>query len=518
MKPALQTIFPKPILLVLAGFIVLLVIELTAILILNNGHFVFTLDDPYIHLALAENIWHGHYGVNLQEYSAPSSSILWPIRIAPLTALPYTSWMVLLLNTTFAMLTLLVASRVIETIQPEQGRPLSAKAQVFLLAVFMLAVNLTGLTLIGMEHNQQVLLAVIIAWGLIHNVQTGTTSPWLIIAIILSPLVRYENAIISAVALLFLFLQKDWIKSLVSGLAIVVCLAAFSFFLLSLGLNYLPDSVLAKSDIAASGLQKLFNNFSRNFAFPNTLKSMALLLMAVYFCATSSMKMLPANKRLLSAITALALLLHLLGGRVGWYFRYEMSLWAFALIIFITIYTSLPQKRVAKILAGICMLVALLESIVVLGSSPLASSNIYHQQYQMHRFITGIYKKPVAVNDLGWASYQNNNYVLDLWGLGSSEARQLRKSSKDVQWMDDLVAEKNIELIMIYNNTTWFAQVPTNWIKVAELDVTGPKITAWYPVSFFVRDSASALTVKTQLKEFKETLPQGSELAVDDNN
>jgi len=38
----------------------------------------YSLDDPYIHLALAENMARGHFGVNLGEASNPSSSIIWP--------------------------------------------------------------------------------------------------------------------------------------------------------------------------------------------------------------------------------------------------------------------------------------------------------------------------------------------------------------------------------------------------------------------------------------------------------
>mgnify|MGYP001017862235 CR=1 FL=1 len=46
------------------------------------GFFFYTLDDPYIHLALAENILRGHYGINLDEPSSPSSSIVYPFLVA----------------------------------------------------------------------------------------------------------------------------------------------------------------------------------------------------------------------------------------------------------------------------------------------------------------------------------------------------------------------------------------------------------------------------------------------------
>ena len=43
---------------------------------------MYTLDNPYIHLSLAENLLRGHYGVNVDEVASPSSSILYPFLLA----------------------------------------------------------------------------------------------------------------------------------------------------------------------------------------------------------------------------------------------------------------------------------------------------------------------------------------------------------------------------------------------------------------------------------------------------
>ena len=139
---------------------------------------------------------------------------------------------------------------------------------------------------------------------------------------------------------------------------------------------------------------------------------------------------------------------------------------------------------------------------------------MYHQQYQLHRFIEQIYHKPVAVNDLGWTSYHNQDYVLDLWGLGSAQARELRKTATTPQWMDTLMREKHIDLAMIYHTPQWFADVPDNWVKIAELDITGPKITAWYPVSLYVREPSQAQVIKKQLEQFSADLPEGTVLKI----
>ena len=50
----------------------------------NNQKVVtYTLDDPYIHLTVGKNILFGNYGINLKEFSSPSSSILFPFLLAP---------------------------------------------------------------------------------------------------------------------------------------------------------------------------------------------------------------------------------------------------------------------------------------------------------------------------------------------------------------------------------------------------------------------------------------------------
>lgn len=79
-------------------------VPLLAIIMLNSGHFSYTLDDAYIHLALSEGIGNLHYGTNPGEISSPSSSILWPLLLAPLSHLPIHHYLPLLLNIVFVFL------------------------------------------------------------------------------------------------------------------------------------------------------------------------------------------------------------------------------------------------------------------------------------------------------------------------------------------------------------------------------------------------------------------------------
>lgn len=62
--------------------------------------------------------------------------------------------------------------------------------------------------------------------------------------------------------------------------------------------------------------------------------------------------------------------------------------------------------------------------------TPLAASDLYEQQYQMARLAQSFYRRAVAVNDLGLVAHGNNNYALDLWGLGSEQVRKARTAGQ----------------------------------------------------------------------------------------
>jgi hypothetical protein len=69
-----------------------------SILKLNNGTFIYTMDDPYIALALSGQIRHGNYGINAGVHAAPDSSILDPFLLAPASGTPIHPYLPLILN------------------------------------------------------------------------------------------------------------------------------------------------------------------------------------------------------------------------------------------------------------------------------------------------------------------------------------------------------------------------------------------------------------------------------------
>lgn len=487
-------------------------IELAAVMWLNNGVLVYTLDDPYIHLALAENIWRGHYGVNLLEASAPASSIAWPFLLAPFAGSASAPYLLFALNCSFAIATLLVCYRLLDR---SLGRP-HPWLIAWLLVLLTLATNVVGLVFTGMEHSLQLLLAATIALGLAEESDHGRVAPWLIAAILLAPLVRYETLAVSFAALAYLALRRHVALAAWLLLATLLLLGAFSLFLVSLGLEPLPTSVLAKSDVAArqGHLAPLAENLVAS------LRHDRGVLLGVCLMVFLSRALLGTQQRPLAVAGALAIVMHLAAGQYGWYHRYEIYVWGFSVLLLIALFAARfealltgPSQRGSAVkvaaLAGIAVGVLCFRYLIGLSTIPLAANNIYEQQYQMHRFAVEFYRGPVAVNDLGYVAWRNDAYVLDLWGLASLTALQLRKSGADPDWIERLASERGAQVAMIYSS--WFTgEIPPGWIKLGELRLGKPKVTpAHSRVAFYAAGPAAGEAAAAALRAFIPTLPPG---------
>ena len=129
----------------------------------------------------------------------------------------------------------------------------------------------------------------------------------------------------------------------------------------------------------------------------------------------------------------------------------------------------------------------------------------------MHRFVTEYYKNPVAVNDLGYVAFKNNNYVLDLVGLASIEVQNLKRNTNSPSWMNKVADSHNVKFAMIYDK--WFKELPPNWHKVAELYLSKIKMApAESVVAFYILDNRIVREVISQLKRFKKSLPRSAKL------
>ena len=505
------------------GFLLFVILaELLAIMLLNNGLLVYTLDDPYIHMALSENIISGHYGVNTNEFSAPSSSILWPFIVAPFSSYEYFPFLV---NVAAAVVTVYIFMKILYASLRISDKRINDILVSSFLILLILATNIIGLIFTGMEHSLQVLFVSVIAYGLIVEIEKNKVEPWLLIAIVAAPLIRYENIAISIAALVYLVMRRYFKNAASVMILLFVFVGGFSLFLTLLGLDPFPTSVIAKSVVVESGgeLYSIISNLRNTLMHrQGVLLSLGVLELLSYLLFAQDIK-----KKQLALVAMIAVFMHFVAGRYGWYNRYEIYIWSFFLLI--SLYIS--GSRITKILEGanrnanlIKVMIITIGFGVVGGTSyivnlftlPIAANNIYEQQYQMHRFAVDYYNKPVAVNDLGYVSYKNNNYVLDLWGLGSKEALNYRKNSDRAEWMKELTNEKNIELAMIYEGC--FKSIPIEWIKIGELHLGKKKITpVQSAVAFYSINQNAYSEIVEKLKLFIQTLPHNVKFTFEEN-
>ena len=138
----------------------------------TDGNLIYTLDDPYIHLAVAENILRGGYGVNLTEFSSPSSSILYPFLLTLPMMIGIADWGPLLIgiiaNTFVIWLMAGFFWRYAISSNNEKTGNL-----IFIISVpfLLLSINAEALPLTGMEHPIHVLGSVLVIIGLVDMVQ-----------------------------------------------------------------------------------------------------------------------------------------------------------------------------------------------------------------------------------------------------------------------------------------------------------------------------------------------------------
>ena len=412
--------------------------------------------------------------------------------------------------------------------------PFAIAVQASFLFLMAWCFNIIGVAFTGLEHSLHIaMVAATIIYGLALFLDSRTLPSWLPAAIVLCPLVRYEGLALSVGALLVLALRNRVRTAIATFAAIALIMGGFSLFLVKLGLPPLPSSILSKSAVAAGGVDaarhQLLGGVTQNidFAFFHPVGVMLLLISVVALCICAKDLLLKPRRWTSRSLMAMVLLIsaggHIVAGGFGWLERYEDYVMVSTALICIylgqsAIRSALSPARKDRLIVVLGSAAALL----VIGSRycretikvPIASNNIYEQQFQMHRFIDGFYRGPVAINDLGLSSYHNPYTVLDLGGLGSEKARLLIASHANSAAYESFVAANNVHLVMVYQE--WFrGQIPETWQHVGEMILSRELLSAAQDdVQFYATDDATAAKVRQELTAFAATLPPRVDLTI----
>jgi hypothetical protein len=484
----------------------------------NDGVFTYTLDDPYIHLALAQSLAHGHYGINPGEASSPSSSIVWPFLLVPFAGYPTRilplMYAPLLWNILFCGLAAWLIGRTVDgwTWRPRADAYGAMRGEwvwrFTTAALLMLVANLAGLTFVGMEHGLQVLLAIACAAGLVEVFHSRPIPAWCLCAAVLGPMVRYESFALVAAVAVALYGQRR-----VRAAAWVVVLSAigpllFSIFLLSRGLPALPSSVLVKAMVYSFHPSLLMTCIAtvmrsvmwgvREVSWWNQLAAGLLLI----WLAVREKRRGP---RFVLGGALFAAFLQLTIGRFHWFYRYEVYAIGFTAIVAWAALMESTRLGRWKLTAGLVSIAWLYA--VAVHETPGAAANVYQQQYQTHRFMAGFHGRAVAVNDLGLVSYDRpaGVYVLDLWGLASPEAS--RRFHKDAGWLDAITRSHSAGLAILY--PSWYEDgAPDDWSPLGTMCITGRRISiSRRCVVFYSTPQGDRDALQAELAVFSRSLP-----------
>lgn len=493
----------------LAGMAVLLALILQG----TGGILNYTLDDPYIHLALAENLVNGHYGVNAGEYASPSSSILYPFLVAAALAVGFGQWAPLVLNVIGAVGAAWVLSGLFGDALHKSDKGRVSWVALVTIPVLLLAMNGYALGFTGMEHTLHVWASLAIIRGLIIMGRTRSVPLFLIIACIAAPLLRFEGAALSGAALVAICFSGHWRVGLLTGVTLAACLAAYVTAMTSLDLPPMPSSVMVKSGPTAAFVANRFDaigleimsNLRASLANRQgaVLAGLIMLLLIRTLRATK-------QERTIAYVAAAAGFAHLLAGRWDWFFRYEVYI--IATLIAANLHLWAPalaaQNRRVTTPGLLIFAFPFIGFTYLMGVmlTPSAARNIYEQQFQMHRFATEYFTEPAAVIDLGWVTYDNDNYVLDLWGLGNETARQMfRTQGRTPAPIRTLTEDANVTYAMLYDEV-FYEGLPQEWCLIGQLET--PQVTASFAtVEFFLIKPTEESRMRDAMAAFTATLP-----------
>lgn len=504
---------------IVSAFLVFAALEAAAIY-QTGGYFEYPLDDTYIHLAMAESIWSGGYGVNLSEPSAASSSALFPFLLVPVFSLEFQRYMPLIWNVVGLGLSAWLWAELL--LEAGYGKGKLRRYGVVLAAVGPTAVLMPSNAMIGMEHTLHTAASLAIVLGLVRLLK-GTPSWGLLYAgILFAPLFRFEGLALSLLAVLVIFSCKEKRRGVVALFLALGPILLFCSFLVSLGLDPLPSSVQAKIASAVRNEMPIYlriiGTFLGNLTTPGGLLLM-LYLMALLGMGQFSkpLRRNPLFKLWFVLVGATAA--HLLGGHIGWLNRYEHYILtvvtAGILVLLPVVMRGSDHQRIgmrAVIAVLIPLAVYAKSNVTILVESP---KSIYLQQRQMSEFARNYMKTPVAVNDLGWVAWGNPDYVLDLFGLGSTEALKYRTTKSEPGWGGPMAVRHDVRFAMIYQERMKEA-IGKDWIRVGTFVTEDAKgLLGGTEVAFFATSPDYVPQLLQALHQWVPTLPAGTHFEYD---
>ncbi|WBV59621.1 hypothetical protein PFY12_11200 [Chryseobacterium camelliae] len=489
------------------------------VLLKTDAHYIYPIDDAYIHLAIAKNFaLYDVWGVTRYQFSSTSSSPLFTYLLSVMIKIFGNSdQLPLYFNMVFGIGTVYFLNEYFAGIFEKIGSIVCAVLFILLFSVLHLQL------LSGMEHVFHVFLIVfnIFCFSRFQN-------KWAVFgfyfSLLLMGLVRFES-MFYFVMLAFVFgVTKKWKEAILVLLVGFMPILIFGYFNEQQDGYFFPNSVVVKgtklsfdSNFPLQLKSILLDNFLFNISFykigffPVVI---SLILMLRSFKNKNNFEEF-VKDHFLVIVFSLLVICHSMFADLKGMFRYE----AYILVGFCMVlipkmkpcFVNFINKiRNEKLISGLIIM-----NIVLMGYKLFVAhmmlekggKNVYEQQFQSARFLNTYYNtSKVVANDIGAITYYTDIHLLDIAGLGSVETIRFNEAENHFDksfkiFLTEYCHKNKYEMAVVYEN--WLqGEVPDNWKKAAVLKIQDKFSVAQDEVSFYSIDYGNLQQLKNNIKNF----------------
>lgn len=456
---------------------------------MDDGHLVYTLDDPYIHLAMARNwLRSGILGISPGVFAPATSSPLWTALV---TAFAYPlgvrEWLPFALNVLACSLLLpLFWWGSVGIHEAEASCCPRRVAWWWYVAAILLPIvaHLPGLTLSGLEHPLHAALTIAFTVAIFEAARRGTRRGLAVLYLLalLVPLARLEGAFAVGAGAALLALHRKPVPAFLVAVAGAIPTLALGLYFRAHGAFVLPNSIVAKA-VPATDLHGWFLHLKGQFlgnlgADPSLRAVVVVALIWLYYGWRARRRDAVEEAAYFLALAAL----HLLFASVGWFDRYQAYLIALGMFFFVrhtwprTVVNPIAMlRRESALGVGLVYFLVIgfgVNKVMDYLAVPVATNNIYEQPYQTGEFIAEYYpRSAIVASDIGVVSLRAGGSVTDLAGLGSTDVLRALRAAGGHRGL----RPGQIEPIVEKNGAD---------LLVISLDAYDPSLYArWYPVA-----------------------------------
>lgn len=533
---------------------IMILLLVYSIIFLNDGNLVYSLDDAYIHMAIAKNFsQHGVWGITKKKFSSSSSSLLYTLLLSLIFLFGPNEIAPLIINLVAANLFLCFVYYILKI---KYNLPPYATFTGLILLIFL--IPLPFLIFTGMEHTIQIFIFIVFVYlaSIIladdnikerkirfYNEEGKLFFSQDHLFLLVAPLVtmvRYEGMfLIIAVAGLFLLRRKLFYSFLITGMGFLP-VVVFGLISTSQGWYFFPNSVILKgNEPNLTSIEGILDFFNPKLLIEAPHISILLVGALLIICTRYLKKKEVWNEFSIMALIFISVtLMHLL--LIGIteenqnLSRYDGYLVALGIILlFISIKDGIPEnltvthlkeyfliikenkkKYLIQIVGAIFVIIVLFSSYIprsynLIRKSPQASNNIYEQPYQVGLFLDKYYDgECIAANDIGAMNFRADIECLDLRGLGSKRVAKARiEDDFDTEFVQKEAEKKECAIAVIFEHKDYGYDVPDEWTKAGEWTVKNNVVLGDDTISFWAVDPSEYNDLIDNLKQFSEKLP-----------